>query len=141
MLNSSSRKSRPNSAPSSCGWADGNIEPYEFTDVDRTVAGGLSLAGKQWGRPDDTVGLAGVVDGITGVHIRPISMPAVSGILIGDGQLPNYGPRADHRGVLQLRDHRHRRRLPFDYQFIANPAYNTQRGPVNVFAGRLHTQF
>ena len=25
------------------GWADGNIEPYEFTDVDRTVAGGFSL--------------------------------------------------------------------------------------------------
>ena len=25
------------------GWADGNVEPYEFTDVDLTVAGGLSL--------------------------------------------------------------------------------------------------
>jgi high affinity Mn2+ porin len=29
----------------------------------------------------------------------------------------------------------------FDYQFIANPAYNTDRGPVNVFAGRFHTEF
>jgi hypothetical protein len=28
-----------------------------------------------------------------------------------------------------------------DYQFINNPAYNTQRGPVNAFAVRLHTQF
>jgi hypothetical protein len=25
------------------GWANGNIEPYEFTDIDRTVAAGLSL--------------------------------------------------------------------------------------------------
>ena len=38
------------------GIANGDIEPYEFTDIDRTVAVGLSLNGKQWGRPDDTVG-------------------------------------------------------------------------------------
>jgi high affinity Mn2+ porin len=35
------------------GWADGNIEPYEFTDIDRTAAAGLSLSGKSWGRPED----------------------------------------------------------------------------------------
>ena len=28
-------------------------------------------------------------------------------------------------------------KVSFDYQFIANPAYNTDRGPVDVFAGRL----
>jgi len=32
-------------------------------------------------------------------------------------------------------------KVSFDYQFIANPAYNTDRGPVNVFAGRFHTAF
>ena len=32
-------------------------------------------------------------------------------------------------------------RLSFDYQFIANPAYNTDRGPVNTFAVRFHAQF
>jgi high affinity Mn2+ porin len=32
-------------------------------------------------------------------------------------------------------------RLTFDYQFIANPAYNTDRGPVNTFAARFHAQF
>ena len=31
------------------GWADGNIEPFDYTDIDRTVAGGLSLNGKPWG--------------------------------------------------------------------------------------------
>jgi len=25
------------------GWADGNIEPWDFTDVDRTISGGISL--------------------------------------------------------------------------------------------------
>lgn len=28
-----------------------------------------------------------------------------------------------------------------DYQFIVNPAYNRDRGPVSVIALRLHTQF
>ena len=32
-------------------------------------------------------------------------------------------------------------RLTFDYQFLANPAYNADRGPVNIFAGRAHWQF
>jgi high affinity Mn2+ porin len=32
------------------GWANGDIEPYEFTDIDRTVAAGLSLRGARWGR-------------------------------------------------------------------------------------------
>jgi high affinity Mn2+ porin len=31
--------------------------------------------------------------------------------------------------------------LTFDYQFIDNPAYNRDRGPVSVIASRLHTQF
>jgi high affinity Mn2+ porin len=28
-----------------------------------------------------------------------------------------------------------------DYQFITNPAYNADRGPVSIFAGRLHAEF
>ena len=32
-------------------------------------------------------------------------------------------------------------KVTFDYQFIANPGYNADRGPVNAFAGRFHTQF
>ena len=31
--------------------------------------------------------------------------------------------------------------LTADYQFIANPAYNADRGPVHVFSGRLHGEF
>ena len=30
--------------------------------------------------------------------------------------------------------------LGADYQFIDNPAYNPDRGPVSVLAGRLHAQ-
>ena len=121
------------------GWADGNIEPYEFTDVDRTVSGGLSLNGKQWGRSDDTVGIAGVVNGITSVHQAFFNAGGL-GILIGDGQLPNPG-------LEQIIETYYSyaltpsTRVTADYQLIVNPAYNTNRGPVNVFSGRFHTQF
>ena len=50
------------------GWADGNVEPWDFTDIDRTVSGGVSLSGKQWGRPDDTMGIAGVINNISSIH-------------------------------------------------------------------------
>ena len=31
--------------------------------------------------------------------------------------------------------------LTADYQFITNPAYNADRGPVHVFSGRFHGEF
>jgi high affinity Mn2+ porin len=121
------------------GWADGNIEPYEFTDVDRTVAAGLSASGKLWARQDDTVGLAGVVNGITSVHQAFLNDGGL-GILVGDGQLP-------HPGLEQIIEAYYSyalyasTRISVDYQLVVNPAYNTDRGPVNVFSGRIHTAF
>ena len=62
------------------------------------------------------------------------------GILIGDGQLPNPGLEqileTYYSYALSSAT-----RLSLDYHFINNPAYNTQRGLVNAFAVRLHTQF
>jgi high affinity Mn2+ porin len=120
------------------GWADGDIEPYEFTDVDRTISGGLSLNGKQWGRPDDTIGLAGVVNGITKVHQQFLNDGGL-GILIGDGMLP-------HPGLEQIVETYYEMpvsffKLTLDYQFIVNPAYNEDRGPVSVVSARVHTEF
>ncbi len=31
--------------------------------------------------------------------------------------------------------------LTFDYQFLAHPAHNADRGPISVFSGRLHGEF
>lgn len=31
--------------------------------------------------------------------------------------------------------------LAFDYQFAMNPAYNGDRGPMHIFAARLHWEF
>jgi len=121
------------------GWADGNIEPWDFTDIDRTVQAGVSLNGKSWGRPDDTVGVIGIVNGISSEHIAFLNAGGL-GILVGDGQLTNYGLEkifeAYYSYALTAST-----RLSFDYQFVVNPGYNADRGPVNIFAGRFHWQF
>ena len=121
------------------GWADGNIEPWDFTDIDRTVSAGVSINGKQWGRPDDTVGVAGVINGISAEHVAFPNAGGL-GILVGDGMLPHPGPEqiieTYYSYALSSST-----KVTFDYQLIVNPGYNTDRGPVNVFAGRFHTQF
>jgi high affinity Mn2+ porin len=121
------------------GWADGNVEPWDFTDVDRTVSGGVAINGKSWGRPHDTIGIAGVVNGIGSAHIAFFNAGGL-GLLIGDGQLPNYSTEkileAYYSYALTSST-----RLSLDYQFIKNPGYNADRGPANVFAARAHWQF
>ena len=121
------------------GWADGNVEPWEFTDVDQTVAVGISLNGKNWGRPEDTIGVIGILNGISPEHVAFLNAGGL-GILIGDGQLTNYGMEkifeAYYSYALTTST-----RLTFDYQFINDPGYNADRGPVNIFAVRFHWQF
>lgn len=121
------------------GWADGKVEPWDFTDIDETVSGGVSINGKSWGRPDDTIGVAGVVNGISDSHIAFLNAGGM-GILIGDGKLPNYSTEK----ILEMYYSyalTAATRLTIDYQHIANPGYNADRGPVDVVAGRAHWQF
>jgi high affinity Mn2+ porin len=120
------------------GVADGNVEPYDYTDIDRSIAAGLSLTGKGWGRPDDTFGLAGIVNSISPAHVAFLNDGGL-GILVGDGTLPHPGPEQIIESYYKLPFYGWN--LTFDYQYIVNPAYNRDRGPVSVFGVRLHTQF
>ena len=121
------------------GWVDGNVEPWDFADTDRTVAAGVSISGKIWDRPDDKVGMSGIIDDIASVHAEFFNLGGL-GVLVGDGQLPHPGPEkifeAYYSYALTSST-----KLSADYQFIVNPGYNTDRGPVNVFSGRIHWQF
>jgi high affinity Mn2+ porin len=120
------------------GYASPDVEPYEFTDIDRTVAAGAQLTGNRWQRPDDTVGIAGILNGISRSHEAFLNAGGL-GILIGDGRLP-------HPGLEQILETYYclavkAWRVTFDYQFVNNPAYNRDRGPVSVLGLRLHAQF
>ena len=120
------------------GIADGDKEPYEFTDIDRTVAAGLSFSGRQWGRDDDIFGIAGVINGISGVHQAFLNAGGL-GILAGDGMLPNPGNEKILETYYSFPVFA--ARVTLDYQLIVNPAYNRDRGPVSVLGARVHTQF
>ena len=120
------------------GLANGDIEPYEFTDVDRTVAAGLSVSGKQWGRDEDTFGFAGVINGISPEHEAYLNAGGL-GILVGDGMLPNPGNEKILETYYSFPVFWSK--ITLDYQFIVNPAYNRDRGPVSVLGFRLHTQY
>jgi len=121
------------------GWADGKQEPWDFTDIDRTVQAGVSINGKSWNRPDDTIGVAGIINGLDPAHEAYFAAGGL-GVLVGDGALTNYG-------LEQILETYYSyaispsMKVSFDYQFIANPGYNADRGPVNVFAGRFHSTF
>jgi high affinity Mn2+ porin len=120
------------------GHADGRYEGYEFTDMDNTLTAGLSLKGSRWGRKDDTIGFAAEIDEASDAADAYFNAGGL-GILVGDGKLPHPGPEQviETYYSLPVLKFTH---LSFDYQFVENPAFNRDRGPVSVFGVRLHTQ-
>jgi high affinity Mn2+ porin len=80
-----------------------------------------------------------VVGYTAGRRAEPFGLARSLGILIGDGQLPHPGPE-------QIIETYYRFPIgswqaTVDYQFITNPAYNRDRGPVSIIGTRLHAQF
>ena len=119
-------------------WADGKNETLSFTDIDQSAAAGLALKGTQWKRPNDTVGIAGAINGLSGPH-KDFFKAGGLGLLIGDGRL-NYSPEHIFE-TYYLISLTGPTTLTFDYQFIGNPAFNADRGPVSVWSARIHTEF
>ncbi len=119
-------------------WNDGQNEILSFTDVDRSLSGGVSIKGSYWGRPNDTIGAGGAINGLSAAH-RDFLAAGGSGLLIGDGRL-NYRPEQIFETYYAFSVNRNVT-LTADYQLIANPAYNADRGPVSIFSGRLHAEF
>jgi high affinity Mn2+ porin len=121
------------------GWTPGGkLEPDAFTDADASLSGGFSVGGKLWGRPDDRLGLAGILNTISSSHEAYFNAGGLTALL-GDGTLPHPGPEKIMEAYYRLPVFSWQ--LALDYQFIVNPAYNRDRGPVSVIATRLHTQF
>lgn len=121
------------------GWNDGKTATWAFTEIDQTLSAGLKINGSKWKRPDDYIGIAGVLNGISRDH-RDFLNDGGYGFMIGDGKLPHYG----HEGIIELFYETQIWKSLFltgDYQFVKNPAYNKDRGPVNIFALRAHVEF
>jgi high affinity Mn2+ porin len=119
-------------------WNDGRNEISAFTDIDRSLMFGTAISGKGWGRPDDRIGLAGVINGLSQDHRDYIAAGGL-GILIGDGRLNYHRERIleSYYAMSLMKG----LTLTFDYQYMVNPAYNADRGPISFLSARLHGEF
>ncbi len=117
------------------GWNDGREQAWQYTDVNWTASLGASIKGEAWRRHDDTFGLAGVVSGASSSNQKFLEADGL-GILAGDGAL-TYGSEKVLETYYDFPIWKTVRGA-VDYQFISNPAFNRDRGPVSVFGGRLH---
>ena len=123
---------------SRASWSPGRTEIIGWTDCSESLSFGTVLAGTSWGRPDDKIGVAGVIEGLSR-EARTYFEAGGIGILIGDGQL-NYRREKILEAYYAYRLNKWAT-LTADYQFIQNPAYNADRGPVHIFSGRFHAEF
>ena len=119
-------------------WADGNTETYAYTEMDRSFSLGTLIKGAAWGRAQDTLGVALAVGGLSTPHQRYLQRGGI-GFFIGDGAL-NYRPETILETFYSVKLFKGTW-LSADAQYIRNPAYNADRGPVKVGTLRLHAEF
>ena len=120
------------------GWANGTNSAWSYTEVDRQASMGLQVSGRNWGRTDDGFGIAVAAEGLTGSHRHYLEEGGI-GMLIGDGAL-NYGLEKVFEAYYRIQLGRYVQLSP-DFQYIENPGYNRDRGPVKVYGMRLHMSY
>jgi high affinity Mn2+ porin len=120
------------------GWNDGHNESWTFSDANWSISLGASIKGEAWRRPGDGVGVAGVVSGASRENQRFLEAGGVD-LTDGDGAL-SYSPEkvVEVYYNFQVWKTVH---ATLDYQFVADPAFNRDRGPVSIFGARLHWDF
>jgi carbohydrate-selective porin OprB len=120
------------------GWNEGQHESFAYTEVDQTWLFGVGGNGARWGRRADRMGVSFVSNAINHEHARYLGYGGL-GFLLGDGRL-NYGRENIIETYYTL--HAWRGIFPsFDLQYMVNPGYNRDRGPVIVPGLRLHVEF
>jgi carbohydrate-selective porin OprB len=118
-------------------WNNGQTETQAFTDISNSLSGGLSIKGTNWGRPQDTIGIGAALNGISSQQISYLQKGGVT-MFIGDGRL-NYRKEQIFETFYSWNVYKSLS-LSADYQRIANPGYNADRGPVNFFGLRAHIE-
>jgi high affinity Mn2+ porin len=119
-------------------YSDGRTEVDAYNPADRSLSFGSVAKGSSWHRPFDVAGAAFGMSWISDAHARYLAMGGVDGF-IGDGQLRQAG-----EGIVEAFYSVNLLKaiwLSADYQFLWNPGFNADRGPVHILGGRLHAEF
>jgi high affinity Mn2+ porin len=123
---------------SRASWSPEQGESMGWTDCGAAFTLGATLKGASWRRPDDTVGLAGLIEALSPLARRYFAAGGM-GTIIGDGAL-NYRPEVIAEAYYAWRPLGWATATA-DYQLVVDPGYNRDRGPVSIFALRLHAEF
>lgn len=119
------------------GWNEGHNESFAYTEVDQSASFGTDLRGTRWSRKQDKLGIAVLLNAISGDHRQYLALGGL-GFLLGDGAL-NYGREKIVESYYNLHAWRGLS-IGADLQRIWNPGYNRDRGPVWAASLRLHVE-
>jgi len=120
-------------------WDDGRTESFAFTEIDRSLTAGLSADGSRWGRKGDTLGVAAGANGLSPGHKAYLGAGGIEGLFLGDGAL-NYGLDDILEVYYRIQAAKFLSISP-DFQYVDHPGYNRDRGPVPIYAVRVHVEF
>ncbi len=123
--------------------SDGHTETMAFTEADNSISIGMGLDGVSWSRPKDTVGISMMQNGLSSYRRNYLQAGGVSyfiGDYAGPGQTISYRPERIaemyyNATVIQ------NVLFGINYQHVSNPAYNSARGPVQIYSFRVHAEF
>jgi len=123
--------------------SDGHTETMSFTEADNSLSVGVSINGLNWNREKDTIGISMMQNGLSSYRRQYLQAGGVS-YFIGDYASPSqtitYKPEQIaelYYNALLVKNVL----LGVNYQHVNNPAYNSARGPVQIYSFRVHAEF
>ena len=119
-------------------YSDGRTEVDAFNPADRSMTFGAVGKGGAWHRPFDVAGVGFGMGWISDVHAEYLRMGGVDGF-VGDGNL-RKAPESVAEGFYSVNLLK-AIWLTADYQYISNPGFNADRGPVHVLGTRVHAEY
>src|SRR5579875_2179185 len=120
------------------GWNDGHTESFVFTEVDRDASFGAQVSGAHWHRADDRLGIAFDMDALSHEHRHYLAAGGCGFVLCDGGLDYRHEEIAEAYYAFQVLPHF---TLSPDFQFIRNPGYNRDRGPVRFIGIRAHLEY
>jgi hypothetical protein len=123
--------------------SDGHTETMAFTEADNSLSIGMGLNGQSWDRPKDSAGISMMQNGLSSYRRNYLQMGGVS-YFIGDYAGPNQTISYRPERIAEMYYNATMIKnvlFGINYQHVSNPAYNSARGPVQIYSFRIHAEF
>lgn len=123
--------------------SDGHTETMSFTEADNSLSVGMGMNGTSWGRVGDSIGISMMQNGLSSYRRNYLQAGGVS-YFIGDYASPSQTISYKPERIAELYYNLNLVKnvlFGINYQHVSNPAYNSARGPVQIYSFRAHAEF